>query len=178
MIRIPAPQGARRRGRLAVPRLALAVALVAVTATAAHAQGRARKDAAKKDEALTCEVVEIDATVAEQPWIDPALKDLEKKLRKGPFAGFNRFSKLARQARTMSLLKSERFKTPRGAVDLIIREIQPDKKRARLSLGVRLEQESGKQYLETKMSVDTGDFLLFARTVSDKQSIVTAVGCR
>jgi hypothetical protein len=139
----------------------------------------ARAVPAYADDAMSCEVVEIDATVSDKPSIDPSLKDLEKKLKKGPFAAYNTFVQSARMAKKLEVLKAQRFDTPKGAVNLIIREIaRPSKKRARLALGIRLENEAGKEYMDTKMSVDGGDFLLFARTASEKQTTITAVGCR
>lgn len=133
-----------------------------------------------KEPSMSCEVVEIEATKADKPSIDADLKHLEKKLKKGPFASFNKFTKLARETRKLVLLKKERFDTPKGAVEVIIRDIgqATKKKRARLSLGITLETEKGTQYLDAKQSVDAGDFLMFARQVSETQTIVTAVGCK
>lgn len=133
-----------------------------------------------KEQSMKCEVVEIEATKADQPSMDPDLKDLEKKLKKGPFSSFNKFTKLAREGRKLLVLKKERFDTPKGAVEVIIRDIgQPTKKkRARLSLGITLETEKGTQYLDAKQSVDAGDFLMFARQLSETHTIVTAVGCK
>lgn len=134
---------------------------------------------ARAEESMTCEVVEIEASASDKPSIDPALKDLEKKLKKGPFSAYNKFVKSARIAKKLTVMVQESFDTPKGGVDVIIREIgKASKKRTRLSLGIQLETESGKQYIDTKSNVDAGDFLMFARTVSDTQSIVTAVGCR
>jgi len=147
----------------------LALAIVLALAAPAHAQ----------QASMSCEVVEIEATVSDKPSIDPGLKDLEKKLKKGPFAAYNTFVQSARVSKKLEVLKAERFATPKGAVNLIIREIaRPSKKRARLALGIRLENEHGKEYMDTKMSVDGGDFLLFARTAKEQKTTITAVGCR
>jgi hypothetical protein len=151
--------------------------LIAAALVATAAPARAQKTA--KTSSMTCEVVEIEASSAEKASIDPELKDLEKKLKKGPFSAYNKFVKSARIAKKLEVMVAEAFDTPKGEVTLIIREIdKPSKKRTRLSLGIQLETEAGKQYIDTKSNVDAGDFLMFARTVSDKQSIVTAVGCR
>lgn len=151
--------------------------LIAAAVVATSAPVRAQKKTATTT--MTCEVVEIEASNDEKPSIDPELKDLEKKLKKGPFSAYNKFVKSARIAKKLEVMVADAFDTPKGEVTLIIREIdKPSKKRTRLSLGIQLETESGKQYIDTKSNVDAGDFLMFARTVSDKQSIVTAVGCR
>jgi hypothetical protein len=131
------------------------------------------------EETLKCEVVEIIASTTDKPSIDGDLKDLEKKLRTGPFSAYNTFVKSARLARQAARLKAERYDTPKGAVEIVIRGLdRPAKKRPRLSLGVQLEDEAGKQYIDADMSVDAGDFLLFARPAGNKQTIVTALGCR
>jgi hypothetical protein len=148
--------------------------LIAATLVATAAPARAED----LPESMTCEVIEIEASNAEKPSIDPDLKDLEKKLKKGPFSAYNRFVKSARIAKKMEVMVSEAFDTPKGEVNLIIREIGQKKKRTRVSLGIQLETEAGKQYIDTKSNVDAGDYLMFGRTVSDKLSIVTAVGCR
>lgn len=133
---------------------------------------------ARADDTLTCEVVEIDASKTDKPQIDAALKDLERKLKKAPFSAFNTFRKSARISKSMSKLNSETFTTPHGAVTVIIREIdRPSKKKVRLSLGIQLETKAGKQYTESRVSIDAGDFTMFARG-SDKEGVITAVGCR
>ena len=154
--------------------------LIAAVVVATSAPVRAQNQKGKKTATtMTCEVVEIEASNDEKPSIDPELKDLEKKLKKGPFSAYNKFVKSARIAKKLEVMVADAFDTPKGEVTLIVREIdKPSKKRTRLSLGIQLETESGKQYIDTKSSVDAGDFLMFARTVSDKLSIVTAVGCR
>lgn len=154
-------------------------ALVAVLGAApALADRPSAKQERPKAATMSCEIVEIEASTTGKPSIDPDLKDLEKKLKKGPFSAYDTFAKSARITKQLAVLKNERFATPKGGVDLIIRDVDKTKKRPRVSLGIRLEDETGKQYLETKMSADAGDYLLFARTVSSKQSIITAVGCK
>jgi hypothetical protein len=128
---------------------------------------------------MTCEVVEIIASSADKPSIDADLKDLQKKLKKGPFAAFNKFVKSARISKTLTVRDAETFDTPKGKTDLIIQDIdRPAKKRARVSLNVDIEDEAGKRYVGTKSKIDAGDFLLFARSIDDSTAIVTAVGCR
>lgn len=134
---------------------------------------------AHADDTLRCEVVEIDATSSDKPSIDPDLKDLERSLKKGPFAQYNTFKKSARIAKTVSLLREEKYQTPRGSVELLVRDKSKDgKKAARLSVSIGLDDENGERYVDATQKVDVGKFLLYARTVSDKESIVTAVGCK
>lgn len=154
-------------------RIAVLTALVAFVATAAPA---AAQDPVAP---VTCEVVEIIASNSEKPSIDPELGDLKKKLTKGPFAGFNTFKKSARVAKPLEAMKEADFATPRGKTSLILRDVErPAKKRARISLGIEVAAEDGKRYVETRSSVDAGDFLLFARTASKKETVITAIGCK
>jgi hypothetical protein len=133
---------------------------------------------AHADDTLKCEVVEIDATHSDHPSIDPDLKDLEKSLTKGPFAAYNTFKKSARISKDVTVLRVANYSTPHGATELLIRDIDRDAKPPRLSLSIGLDDESGKRYVDAKQKVDVGKFALYARTVSDTESIVTAVGCK
>lgn len=134
---------------------------------------------AHAEDTLTCEVVEIDASKTDAPEIDAALRDLENKLRHAQFSAFNTFRKSSRETRSMTKLNSETFTTPHGAVTVIIRDINRSskKKKTRLSLGIQLETKAGKQYTDSKVSLDAGDFAMFARA-SAKSGVITAVGCR
>lgn len=133
---------------------------------------------AHAEDTLTCEVVEIDASKTSTPDIDAALRDLEAKLKHAQFSAFNTFRKSARISRAMTKLNSETFTTPHGAVTVIIRDIsRTSKRKVRLSLGIQLETKAGKQYTDSKVSIDVGDFTMFARATS-KTGVITAVGCR
>jgi hypothetical protein len=148
--------------------LALATFLVLLAAGApAYAQ-----------DAATCEVVEVIASNTDKPSIDPDLGDLKKKLSKGPFAGYNTFKKSARLSKRLEGMKEADFDTPRGKTSLILRGLDKGKKRARISLGIEVAAEDGKRYVETRTSVDAGDFLLFGYTPSEKETVITAIGCK
>jgi len=148
--------------------LLLSILFLGFAATRAHA-----------DDTLRCEVVEIDASHTDKPSVDPDLKDLAKSLKKGPFAAYNTFKKSARISKDVTVLKVANYSTPKGATELLVREIEhPDKKAVRLSLQIGLDDQNGRRYVDTKQRVDVGKFAIFARTVSDTESIVTAVGCK
>lgn len=134
---------------------------------------------AHAEDTLTCEVVEIDASKTDAPDIDAALRDLESKLKHAQFSAFNTFRKSSRETRAMTKLDSETFATPHGAVTVIIRDINRSskKKKMRLSLGIQLETKAGKQYTDSKVNIDAGDFTMFARA-NAKTGVITAVGCR
>lgn len=129
--------------------------------------------------AETCEVVEIEASVTNSPSVDASLNDLSKKLKKMPFSAFNTFKQSKRESKSMSENVPDSFTAKHGSVDLIIRDIdKPAKKKKRYSLGVGITNDKGVRWVDTKGSIDAGDFLMFARTVSDSSGIIYAVGCK
>ena len=129
---------------------------------------------AHADPTLRCEVVEIDATHTDHASMDPDLKEFAFALKKGPFAQYNTFKKLARIGKDLEVLKPARYDMTKGAVELMVREIEKN----RVTLQIDLDDDQGTRYVDAKQSVDLGKFLLYARTVSDTESIITAVGCK
>jgi hypothetical protein len=127
-----------------------------------------------------CQVVEIEASNTQSPSVDAALGDLAKKLGKMPFSAFNTFKQSARQSRAMAAGSSQSFNVTHGTVDVAFDKViaATKKKKKRFSLGVAITA-SGKsaRWVDTKSSVDTGDFLMFARTVDSSSGIIYAVGC-
>lgn len=125
-----------------------------------------------------CEVVEIDATKDKKDHIDGDIKDLEKLLKKGPFAIYNHFVKLKRTGKSQSVLKSASYAMAKGSVTVLIREVVVTKKGDQLAFDIGLDDASGTRWLDAKQKAVLGKFLLFSRTVSDTESIVYAVGCK
>jgi hypothetical protein len=126
----------------------------------------------------SCEVVEIHATKTDKPKIDPELKDLKKKL-KGPFAAFNTFTKLARVKKSLAKNKPFDFDTPKGKTTANLVSVdQPNKKRARVTVDLDLEDDSGSRYVGGRYDIDANDFLLFSYQLSEGESIITAFGCK
>lgn len=136
--------------------------------------------AAFADDKLQCEVVEIEASVSSSPSVDAALDDLAKKLSQMPFSAFTNFTQAARQSRAMSAGSTEKFNVVHGDVDVSLSKVSAatKKKKARVSLSVAITA-SGKsaRWVDTKGSIDVGDFLMFARTVSKTSGVIYAVGC-
>jgi len=143
------------------------IAALVVASPAAHA------------DTLTCEVVEIEASNTKAPSVDAALTDLAKKLSQMPFSAFNTFKQSARQSRAISSSATETFNVVHANVDVNLKTITAAtrKKKARTALGVGITSGT-KKWVDTKGSVDVGDFLMFARTVNSSSGIIYAVGCR
>lgn len=126
-----------------------------------------------------CQVVEIEASNSQSPSVDAALSDLAKKLSKMPFSAFNTFKQSARQSRAMAAGSSQSFNVVHGTVDISFDKVTAaKKKKKRLSLGVAITANGkASRWVDTKGSVDAGDFLMFARTVNSTTGIIYAVGC-
>jgi hypothetical protein len=145
----------------------LALAALVVASPTAHA------------DTLTCEVVEIEASNTTSPSVDAALADLAKKLSQMPFSAFNTFKQAARQSRAVASGGSETFNVVHSNVDVGLKSVTAatKKKKARTSLAVGITTGS-KKWVDTKGSVDSGDFLMFARTSTKDTGLIYAVGCR
>jgi len=138
----------------------------ALTATfvlaAALAGGTAAADAT-----ASCDAVEIAATKSKDPSISPELKPLEKRLSKPPLSGWNSFKLLSRSDLTLELMKTSTTKLSSGQVSVILREIdQREGKRPRLTLGITMDGQSGKRIVETKVTVDVGDYTVVGETLA------------
>jgi hypothetical protein len=131
------------------------------------------------DDKFTCEVVEIDATKADQASIDASLKDLSKYLTKGPLAIYNHFVKLARTSKQLEPLKSASFAMGKGSVTVMIREVRhPERKAVVTSLDIGIDDENGKRWLDAKQNVSLGKYGNYIRSVSGTEGIVYFVGCK
>jgi len=144
---------------------ALAVVLSVVAIPAAHA------------DTITCSVIEIEASNADPPAMDGALKPLERKLRKPPFSSWNSFKQLGSSSLTLEPMKPGSLGLVHGKATLILREVTGDKK-TRISLGVTLDDETGKRVLDSKVSVDAGDYLVVGRSLPAGKGQLVALNCR
>jgi PBP1b-binding outer membrane lipoprotein LpoB len=134
--------------------------------------------AAHADDTVQCEVVEIEASTTNSPTIDAALNDLAKKLSQMPFSAFNTFHQAARQSRAITAGNTESFNVTKANVDVALNTVTAatKKKKARVSLAVGITSNN-KKWVDTKGSIDVGDFLMFARTVNKTSGVIYAVGC-
>lgn len=133
---------------------------------------------AAADDTLQCEVVEIEASNTATPSVDAALGDLAKKLSQMPFSAFNTFKQAARQSRAITTGGVQTFNVNHANVDVGLNGVTAakKKKKPRASLAVGITSGS-KKWVDTKGSIDVGDFLMFARTVNKTSGVIYAVGC-
>lgn len=145
---------------------AIALTALLAAAPAAHA------------DTVTCQVIEIEASTTDAPAIDGALKPLERKLRKPPFSSWNTFKQLGSQGVSLETMKPASAGLVLGKATLLLREVTAaGGKKTRLALGVALDDDGGTRRLDTKVSVDAGDYLLVGRSLPANKGHVVALTC-
>jgi hypothetical protein len=155
-------------------------ALLFCLTTNAHAGGTVRAaapDTAKTEVKADCEFVEISATTTATAKIDTELSGMEKKLKKPPFSSWNTFKQLGRVSRTVVQLKSETVKLNAGAISVLLREVSASKN-PRLALSITMDDGAGKRVMDTKVSVDAGEFFLIGRSLANNEGHVLALACK
>jgi len=122
-----------------------------------------------------CSYMEIAATKADKPQIDPELKPLEKKFKKAPFSAWNSFTKLSSGPASLTKNKPETLKLKQGSASVMLRD-RTDK---RVELTVTMDDAAGKRVLEAKPAVKAGDWLMLGGpgTSSDDGHIL-ALTCK
>ncbi|HVK78601.1 MAG TPA: hypothetical protein VM734_35120 [Kofleriaceae bacterium] len=149
---------------------AAAVLALAGGASVAHAQA-----------AASCTVLEIEASSAASPSIDPELRPFEKKLKKPPFSSWNTFKRLGSHALTLQPMKAGELTLVHGKASLILRDVTAGNgKKQRVSLGIQLDDDEGKRVLDTKVGVDAGDWLVVGRSLKgeDSRGQIVALSCK
>lgn len=146
---------------------ALAFTATAVAAPAAHA------------DSVTCSIIEIEASTGEPPAIDGALKPLEKKLRKPPFSSWNNFKQLGSQSVSLEAMKPGTVGLVHGQATLLLRELSTGGgKKARLSLGITLDDQDRKRVLDSKVNVDAGEYFVAGRSLPGNKGHLVALTCK
>lgn len=157
---------------MSLPKLAtwtaLAVLATAVVATPARA-----------DDTAACSFLEISASTTKDGGVDGELQPLQKKLKKPPFSAYNTFRLLGRQERELTAMKQENLKLKQGSAQVILRDVdRREGKKARVGVGVTMDDDQGKRVLDTKVSVDAGDFLVLGRSLANGDGHLLAMSCK
>ncbi len=134
---------------------------------------------ARADAPVACTVLEIEASTSDAPAVDPALRPLEKKLKKPPFSSWNTFKRLGAHTVTLELMKGSTLTLVHGKAGLILREVTArGPKKARVALGITLDDSDGKRVLDSKVAVDAGDFLVVGRSLRGGTGQLVALSCK
>jgi hypothetical protein len=153
--------------------------LTTLAAIAAFAAIATSARPAFADDAASCTFLEIAASTTKEGSVDAELQPLEKKLKKPPFSSFNTFKLLGRQERSLTAMKGESLKLQRGAAQVILRDVdRREGKKARVGVGVQIDDDQGKRVLDTKVSVDAGDYLVLGRLLANGDGHMLAMTCK
>ena len=130
------------------------------------------------DEKASCDFLEISASTTKEGGAAPELRALEKKLKKPPFSSWNTFRLLGRQDKVLVQQRAETLKLQLGQAQMILRDV--DRKagrKGRVGLGASMDDQSGRRVLDTKVSVDAGDFLVIGRSLPNNEGHLLAFTC-
>ena len=134
---------------------------------------------ARADGAVSCTVLEIEASTTDAPAVDGGLKPLERKLRKPPFSSWNTFKQLGSSSLSLEAMKPGSLGLIHGHATLLLRDsAAAGGKKARLSLGITLDDGDGKRVLDSKVNFDAGDYIVVGRSLPANKGHLVAVSCR
>ena len=124
---------------------------------------------------VTCDVIEISASTGKAPSTDPALKQVEKKLAKQPWA-FNQYKLLSKSQKTLAKGKQETLGLKMGSGTAKLVETV-DKSRARITV---TEDHAGKRVVDNTTTIAAGDWLIVGHPVppSNKDGHLLAISCK
>lgn|SRR5690349_10645059 len=127
---------------------------------------------------VTCDVLEISATSGDKPSIPTELKPLEKKLKKPPFSSWNVFTVLSKSTQEIEKLKSATIKLTNGQASVLYGGSTPKGKKTRIALTVTTDDADGKRIADTKVSIDSGDYIVIGRTLANDDGHLLALTCK
>jgi hypothetical protein len=137
----------------------------------------ARLDTARAD--VACSIWEIEASSAKDPSVDPELKPLQKKFKKPPFSSWNVFKRIGAHDLALAPQQVGVASLVHGKAGLLFREVTArEGKKPRVSLGITLDDAAGKRVIDTKISVDAGDYFLVGQSLAATTGELVAFTCR
>lgn len=123
---------------------------------------------------VTCEYIEITASTGKDAAVDPALKQLEKKLKKQPWS-FNQYKLLTRGEKALEKGKAANLALKSGSATLTLVETV-DKSKARLNVS---EDHGGKRVVNNTTTIAAGDWLIVGHPVPpNNDGHLLAVSCK
>lgn len=167
------PSSRTLRGRMGRLSRALAAA-TALAAAMLAAQPTARADAAE----IACSFLEIRAS-NDSSGIDPKLKPLSKKLTRPPLSSWKSFKLVKQHDRKLASMKAEDIALEVGGkLNVLYRHTQGSGKTARFSLDLTLDAKNGKRTLDTKVTMDAGDYFAIAYSPTADSGDLLALTCK
>ena len=128
-------------------------------AAAASTQSTAQPPAAPQQ--VECAIYEMAASDG-KPDVDPALRPLQKKLRKPPFSSWKTFKLLKKHEKQAVRMKALTLPLTTGSkLSLLYRDQSASQgKKVRLRLTFTLDDKNDKRKLNGTLNLDSGDFSL------------------
>lgn len=109
--------------------------------------------------------------------IDADLDGLAKKLSKPPFSSWTSFKLVKRHEEKLERMKSEDIRLALGGKLQALYHQRSKGTKARFSLSMSLDDKKGRRALDTKISVDAGDYFVIAMSTSSESSDILALTC-
>jgi hypothetical protein len=128
--------------------------------------------------AADCAVTEIRAS-NEKKGVDPALERLRPQLSQPPFASFDSFKLLGEQAVKLEPQKPRAARLTYGAATLLYKgTIEVKAGRARLRIGLDLDDKDGHRVISTVVTGDSGSTMMVSGVPYQGGTYVLALACR
>lgn len=163
MIRNVGAPRAPRTHRLAVAAIASVLAVAAARPAAAVA------------DAPSCTIFEVAASRGATPRVAPELAPIEGKLKRPPLSSWNVFALLTKTTATFGLMESKTVKLKRATANIVLREVTAQASK-RYSFSVAVDDEKGRRVVDTKYSIDAGDYVVIGRSVDGDAGHLIAIG--
>jgi hypothetical protein len=163
--------------------------LLACAAIIAKGQGKnaaaatqATPTAPATPQQVDCAVYEMAASSG-KPAVDPALRPLQKKLKKPPFSSWTTFKLLKKHDQQAVQQKPLLLPLYTGSkLSLLYRDTSATQgKKVRLRLAFTLDDKNGKRKLSSTLNLDSGDFSLIGGDwdkLAGGETYIVAISCR
>ena len=131
---------------------------------------------------VDCAIYEMAASDG-KPDVDPALRPLQKKLKRPPFSSWKTFKLLKKHDQQAVRMKALNLKLATGSkLSLLYRDQSAAQgKKVRLRVTFTLDDKNDKRKLNSTLNLDSGDFSLIGNEsdkLADGATYIVAVSCR
>ena len=162
----PRARGKDAHGRLLAGAIVFAVALAGFTATASA-----------QDPSAACSFIEIKAS-NDGTGIDDKLKPLAKKLERPPFSSWKSFQVVATHSKNLTHMKAEEVALTLGGKLAAILRSRSAGAKARMEVGLTIDNKKGKRALSSKVTVAGGQYFIIAFETTADSGNLLAFTCK
>jgi len=151
----------------------LPVLMLAIAIPAAHAQPTPKQPPAPV--VVNCDFLEIGASSAAAPSLDPALQKLKKKFKKPPFSSWNAFTLLTNLNQPLTQKKAETIKLKQGQATATLLGIVNT---SNVRLSISIDDAAGKNWVNTTSTFAGGDYVVFGHSLPNNEGHLLALTCK